>query len=181
MSLIIGIGGASRSGKTSLARRLARRLRKIGSCVVLHQDDYIRPIPEIPLIRGEIDWEHPDSLDYAQLRDLVEAASIAKDFVIVEGFMLYPDKELTAMCDVHFFCEIDKATFLKRRRKDHRYGIDAEWYIEHVWDAFLKHGQPPPELEVYRLCKADNVMDILRASGKIKRDEITPEPTQPEP
>ena len=125
MGLVIGIGGASRSGKTSLANRLQNKLLAYGTCTVLHQDDYIRPIPEIPLIRGEVDWEHPDSLDYPHLRSLVRDAAAAHDFVIVEGFMLYPDPELTALCDVHVFCEIDKETFLERRRKDHRYGIDA--------------------------------------------------------
>jgi len=56
--MVIGIGGVSNAGKTTLATRLAKQLEP-HRVKVLCQDDFAKTLAEIPLIRGHMDWETP--------------------------------------------------------------------------------------------------------------------------
>jgi hypothetical protein len=44
------------------------------------------------------------------------------------------------------FVEIDKETFLKRKARDLRWGKEPRWYMEHIWDSYLKFGLVPEML-----------------------------------
>ncbi|OAA44260.1 nicotinamide riboside kinase 1 [Metarhizium rileyi] len=59
-SLIVGISGPSSSGKTTLARLL----RDIfPNTFILHQDDFYKPEPELPVKEGLLDWDCVGALD----------------------------------------------------------------------------------------------------------------------
>ena len=67
--MIIGIGGVSRSGKSTLAALIYRLYTEGGqTAIVLAQDDFVFPTEQIPKIRNgseeEIDWEIPESIDF---------------------------------------------------------------------------------------------------------------------
>ena len=91
--MIIGIGGVSRAGKTSLALQIEKWYES-GSVKILHQDDFIRPIEKMPLVKGHIDWEHPDSYDFVGLVKTIKKERKKFDIVVVEGLMVFGNQLL---------------------------------------------------------------------------------------
>lgn len=68
-TILIGVGGASCSGKTTLAKHLVRILPR---CLLLHQDDYAPPEEDIPLhpVHGVKDWDAPSTaIEWPRLRE----------------------------------------------------------------------------------------------------------------
>lgn len=63
-TLIVGISGASSSGKTTLARLL----RDVWSnTIILHEDDFYWPDDKIPIKNGVQDWDCIEALDVHRL------------------------------------------------------------------------------------------------------------------
>jgi hypothetical protein len=52
---------------------------------------------------------------------------------------------MNKLYDRKLFVEIDRDTFMKRKHFDFRWGKEPDWYIEHIWESFLKYGQPPQD------------------------------------
>lgn len=136
---IIGIGGVSRAGKTSLAERIPSFLQG-RRCIVFHQDDFVSPEEKIPLIRDRIDWESPQSLDLEKFKISIIQATLSHDWVIAEGLMAFYSKDLVQLYDKKMFVSISYETFLARRKKETRWGEEPDWYIQHVWDSYQKMG-----------------------------------------
>src|SRR5213083_1547887 len=113
--LIIGIAGGSGSGKSTVARGVARAL-DTGSVAFLDMDAYYINFAHLPLEeRRAINWDHPDAFDWdllvAQLMRLVSGHPIDKpvydflshtrsdrtvvvppaDVVVVDGILLFSD------------------------------------------------------------------------------------------
>lgn len=154
MGKIIGIGGVSRAGKTSLAQHINdwfpdKRVK------ILHQDDFINPIPKIPLIKGQTDWEIPESLDFIAFRDEILYAKDKYDYVLAEGLMVYWNPEVCQLFDKKIFIEISKNTFLNRKTLDQRWENEPNWYIEHIWQSHFKYGRVPEQMR-----------DVLCMSGE---------------
>lgn len=145
--LVIGIGGVSRSGKTSLAKRIASWY---ADAVVLHQDDFIVPESQIPRISCgadvHIDWEVPESIDFKWLQSAILAALARQQTVVVEGLFAFHAPEISALYDRKIFLHISQATFKKRKAEDLRWGKEPDWYIAHIWNAYLKYGTLPSDL-----------------------------------
>ncbi|MEQ9467646.1 MAG: hypothetical protein RLN88_09550 [Ekhidna sp.] len=140
MAHIIGIGGASRSGKSTLARKLKEALAP-KQVLLLDMDNYVFPENEVPHIQGHPDWEVPESIDYEWVIATIDDNEPDYDFIIVEGILAFANETLRARYDLTVFMEISKATYVKRRKLETRWGKDPEWYIEYVWEAHLKYGQ----------------------------------------
>jgi len=141
--MIIGIGGCSRSGKTQLAQQLAEAVGKgVQSALVIHQDDFVLDPAFIPKIKKHINWEIPESIDFARFRHAIRRAHRAHDIVIVEGLLVYHDPQITALFDELIFLEIEEATFDARKKRDDRWP-EPKWYREHIWASFLQYGQAP--------------------------------------
>jgi uridine kinase len=139
--MIIGIGGVSRSGKSNLALQIRNLFLHHGKNVqIISQDDYVHPEEKIPLIHGRVDWECPESIDFQKLREAVMDASRLFDHVIIEGLFAYSDPETNGLYDIQFFMEISRPVFLKRKSVDHRWGNEPSWYIDHIWESYLKYG-----------------------------------------
>lgn len=169
--MIIGIGGVSRSGKTTLAKRLARHFRKKGhSAILLHQDEFVFPEDQIPRIRDKVDWEHPGSIDFERLRQAILAHSQTNDVVIVEGLMAFFDERINALYDKCFFVEIDKATFVRRKSEDLRWGKEPDWYIEHIWDSFQRFGMPVQSLPEMCVLSGKQAPDWNQVMGFLIQD-----------
>ena len=141
--MIIGIGGVSRAGKTSLAFRLRDCLSGLGyRCFILHQDDYVTPKAGIPRIRHKTDWEDPSSLDFARFKNLIHIAANNNDIVIVEGILIFHDVSLVEKMKKHVMVEISWETFYKRKQTDFRWETEVapDWYLKHIWDQHHKNG-----------------------------------------
>ncbi len=141
--LIIGIAGGTGSGKTTVARNVARALHT-ESVAFIDMDAYYRNFAHLPFEeRRKVNWDHPDAFDWDllidQLTRLVAGESINKpvyDFVthtrseqtlvvpparvvVIDGILLFADQRIRGLCDVKVFVEADADVRLIRRiRRD---------------------------------------------------------------
>lgn len=140
--MVIGIGGVSRSGKSTLARQMARQFEAAGAAVlVLDQDDYTLPEAALPRVKGRADWDQPASMDFVRLRERIVSAGSCYDVILVEGILVFYDGVLNGLFDKRIFIDMDKRLFMERRRAETRWGKEPEWYLEHVWKAHLRYGR----------------------------------------
>jgi len=141
-AMIIAIGGVSTAGKTTLAKQLREHFHDY-KVITLCQDDFVKPVDEIPVIQNRVDWEHPDSIDHERFMSAIIAEKNENDIVIAEGLMIYWHQPLLKYFDKRIFVEVDHATFLHRKAKDNRWGHEPDWYINHIWKNYLLFGKPP--------------------------------------
>lgn len=140
--MIIGIGGVSRSGKTSLAFLIKKMAEKRGeTAVVISQDDFVFAEHLIPKIRHRVDWECPESIDFQRYRNDIIEKKTDYQHVITEGLLNFWDAETAALFDRRLLTVIKKDQFLKRRLQEKRWGFEPKWFIEHVWRSHFKYGQ----------------------------------------
>ena len=137
--MIIGIGGISRAGKSMMAETVLGLYPDI-QVSELSQDDYVIPEAEIPRIRGEIDWECPESMDFDRFRRALVTAHQRADMVIGEGILVFYESRLNRMFDRRIFITISESTFRLRKVKDLRWGPFPEWYVDHIWESYQKFG-----------------------------------------
>ena len=142
-SLVIGVAGGTGSGKTSVTQKIVQHL-DISEVVVIAQDSYYRDISAFGgLTPEEVNFDHPDSLEtnllVRQLQDLKSGKSIDQpiyDFtthrrleetkrvsptsiIIVEGILLFVERELRDLMEIKIFIDADADERLVRRiRRD---------------------------------------------------------------
>lgn len=143
MTLVVGIAGATGSGKTTVARRLTESLPR-GSVALLQHDSYYRDRADLTYEqRCELNFDHPDSLETSlmvehlqQLRAGKSARVPIYDFtthrrrtetvrlepgavVVVEGILVLADPDLRQMFDIKVFVDTDADIRVFRRiRRD---------------------------------------------------------------
>jgi len=157
--MIIGIGGISRSGKSSMAA-LIKGLYPKKKVSIFCQDDFVFPVSKIPKINGEVDWECPESIDFGYFHCALEEASFVNDIVITEGLLVFNKPEIISLLDKKIFISISEKVFRKRKITDTRWGSFPDWYVDHIWGSFLKYGK----IEY-------GIRDFLYVSGEKKFDE----------
>ncbi len=164
--MIIGIGGVSRSGKSKLATEICNYFRGLDkTAVILVQDDFVKPLRDIPKIKTETDWEHPASLRHAVLRQTLAFYTLHFDVIILDGFLAFYDPDLVEKYDLKFFVEIPKALFLKRKAEDKRWGEIPEWYFEHIWLSYERYGIPDDLDSNYHRLSGEQSYDVSALLG----------------
>ncbi|MEM9858996.1 MAG: hypothetical protein AAF843_16680 [Bacteroidota bacterium] len=160
--MIIGIGGSSRSGKSSLASSLAAALTE---SKVLSLDNYAFSEIHLPRIRDRFNWEIPEAYDFDELIADVEKSRQSYANVIVEGILIFCESKLTDLLDKRIFLNISKSTFASRRADEERWGAEPDWFIDYVWSSYLKHGQmeSPQNYIVLDGEKPINMSDLIAA------------------
>lgn len=143
-SLCIAIGGLSRSGKTFLSEMLAGHLK---DSVIIHQDAFIPDEKDIPRIQDHIDWERPESIDWKAFENAIVMAGNSYSYVIVEGLFVFWNKKINSLYDRHIFISLSKPEFVTRKKKDLRWGVEPDWYIEHIWQSHLLYGTLPSSIQ----------------------------------
>lgn len=137
--LIIGFAGGSGSGKTTIARAVARAIGP-DHVVLIEHDSYYRDQSDIPFeVRAKTNFDHPDALEsellVAHLKELLAGRPIEKpvyDFtvharksetvtvhplpvVIVEGILVLVEPELRDLMDLKIYVDTDADVRLLRR------------------------------------------------------------------
>ncbi|EKD54521.1 MAG: hypothetical protein ACD_60C00076G0012 [uncultured bacterium] len=140
-TIIIGISGASASGKSLLASTIVNELGS-NQVVVISEDAYYKDHSNIPFEeRAAINYDHPNSLDhellYQHLLQLQagkpvevpiynhsmhirekETRTIGQHTIIVlEGILLFVEKSLRELMDIRIFMETALDICLIRRMK----------------------------------------------------------------
>ncbi len=141
--LILGIGGGTGAGKTTIAREVVGDL-PAGAVTLIEHDAYYRDRPDLTLEeRTQLNYDHPDSLDNTLLikhLDLLAAGQPIErpnyDFVnhrrkpettrvsptrviVVEGILIFAEPELRQRMDIKIFVDTPADIRLLRRiRRD---------------------------------------------------------------
>ena len=136
---IIGIAGGSGSGKTTLVDGILSRIPR-EEIAILPQDAYYKDNSDIPLEdRFKLNYDHPNSFDtdlmIQHIRQLKKGKSIYRpvyDFtihnrteetvlvqpskvIIVEGILIFENKELLDLLDIKVFIDTDADVRIIRR------------------------------------------------------------------
>ena len=140
-TIIIGISGASASGKSLLANTI---VNEIGSerVVVISEDSYYKHLPDLSFEeRSKMNFDHPDAFDHELLLQHLTELRIGKsieipcyDFnlhlrkttsrhigqhriIVLEGILLFVDPALREAMDIRIFMDTPLDTCLIRRLK----------------------------------------------------------------
>ncbi len=142
--IIIGIAGGTASGKTTLAKRLFAQFGN--DAVMLSHDFYYKNRLDLPLSeRAKLNYDHPDAfetqLTIKHLLELKAGHSIihptydycnhkrndawqpmdAKRIIILEGILIFENKELCDLMDLRLFVDTDAdIRFIRRLVRDVR-------------------------------------------------------------
>lgn len=139
--LIIGIGGGTGSGKTTVVNQIVSEFPK-GEVQVISQDSYYKDTSHLTFEdRCKINFDHPQSIDFklleTHLKDLKKGKNInqpvysfkthnrtgdttltePKKVIIVEGILILSNTQLRSIFDVKIFVHADSDERLIRRLK----------------------------------------------------------------
>jgi len=137
--LVIGIGGGSGSGKTTIAQSIVESIGHDEVTLIQH-DAYYRDQTHLPIEeRAKLNYDHPDSMEsdllVAHLRDLVAGKAIERpvyDFtvhnraaetvrvepkqaIIVEGILVLSEPSLREVMDLKVYVDTDADLRIARR------------------------------------------------------------------
>jgi len=137
-TIIIGIAGGSGSGKTTVVKRIMEQLTH-SEIAVISQDHYYRDNADVPETERQlINFDHPDAIDFEllvqHLRHIKAGQTIEepvydyisstrgnqtitvnpRHVVIVEGILLFTDRQVLELCDIKVFVDADADDRLMR-------------------------------------------------------------------
>ena len=164
--MVIGIAGGTGSGKTTITKRLIERFG--GDVSVIHHDNYYKAHHDMPYEeRALLNYDHPDSFDtdmlIEHLKLLKQGQSVecpVYDYsihdrtdrtitirptrvIIVEGILIYENRELCDQMDIKIFVDADAdVRILRRIVRDVR---DRGRSLESVINQYLSTVKPMHE------------------------------------
>ena len=164
--MVIGIAGGTGSGKTTITRRLIERFG--GDVSVIHHDNYYKAHHNMPYEeRALLNYDHPDAFDtdmlIEHLKLLKQGQSVqcpVYDYsihdrtektvtirptrvIIVEGILIYENRELCDQMDIKIFVDADAdVRILRRIVRDVR---DRGRSLESVINQYLSTVKPMHE------------------------------------
>lgn len=163
---VVGISGATCSGKTTLAENLHKMLPQ---SVIVSQDDYFFPVDSSSHVKiealGHLNWEIMTALDMNSMRSDVqsilsqdpssvklptkakrsalssaESAATFPNILILEGFLLLNDQALSSLCDLRYYITLTREQCWARRQVRAYDPPDVPGYFDLVvWPEYEKH------------------------------------------
>ena len=164
--MVIGIAGGTGSGKTTITRRLMQRFGNDVS--VIYHDNYYKAHHNMPYEeRAKLNYDQPDAFDTDQLIEAVRALKKGRSVIcpvydysihdrsektvtvkpakviIVEGILIFENKELCSLMDIKVFVDADAdVRILRRIVRDVR---DRGRSLESVVNQYLNTVKPMHE------------------------------------
>ncbi|KON28414.1 uridine kinase [miscellaneous Crenarchaeota group archaeon SMTZ-80] len=141
--ILIGISGASGSGKTLVAQNIYNRLGS-ENLVIIQEDSYYKDLSDIPFNeRADKNFDHPHAFDhdllYKQLCDLLAGKTIFHPIydynthsrraetravephaiIVLEGILILNDQNLCNLMDIKVFIDTEPdICFIRRLKRD---------------------------------------------------------------
>ena len=141
--ILIGIAGGTGSGKTSVARSLAKAFGD-NEVALIEQDSYYYDLSHLPMDeREQVNFDHPDSIDFksmaGDINELLNGNPIdiplydyhthsrsnehihfeGNHIVILEGILGLYDEDLRRMMDIKIFVDTaDDIRIIRRMKRD---------------------------------------------------------------
>ena len=164
--MVIGIAGGTGSGKTTITKRLIERFG--GDVSVIHHDNYYKAHHSMPYEeRALLNYDHPDAFDTDMLIEHLKLLKQGKSVqcpvydysihdrteetitirptrvIIVEGILIYENRELCDQMDIKIFVDADAdVRILRRIVRDVR---DRGRSLESVINQYLSTVKPMHE------------------------------------
>ena len=164
--MVIGIAGGTGSGKTTITRKLMQRFGADVS--VIYHDNYYKAHHNMPYEeRAKLNYDQPDAFDTDQLIEAVRALKKGRSVicpvydysihdrsektvtvkparvVIVEGILIFENRELCSLMDIKVFVDADAdVRILRRIVRDVR---DRGRSLESVVNQYLNTVKPMHE------------------------------------
>ena len=139
--LILGIGGGTGSGKTTVVNQIIKELPQ-GEVAVISQDSYYKDLSHLTTEkRSEVNFDHPKAIDFDLLAEhlllLKKNVAIAQPVysfknhnrtketqfteptkvILVEGILILTDPKIRELLDIKVFVQADSDERLIRRLK----------------------------------------------------------------
>ena len=162
--IIIGVAGGTASGKTTVSRKI---LQTVGAnhIAYIDHDAYYRDLSHLPLEeRQKVNFDHPDSLEnelmIAHLQALLRGQTVdipvydfaqyirtsqlnrveSRRVILVEGILIFVDKELREMMDVKIYVDAPPdLRFIRRLKRDI---AERGRSVNHVIEQYLETVRP---------------------------------------
>lgn len=140
-TIIIGISGASASGKSLLANTIVNELGS-DQVVIISEDSYYKDHSDMPFEeRAKVNYDHPDSFDHQLLHQHLEQLQQGKTIevptynhsqhirekatrpigqhtiIVLEGILLFVEPALRELMDIRIYMETSLDICLIRRLK----------------------------------------------------------------
>lgn len=144
---LISIAGGSGTGKSTICYKLLDDYPDLFE--VINLDDYQKKNtePNLPMINGKINWDHPDIIDWQKLLNdvrklqglhvitievwshrsnpdyhkhgqMIERSIYPKPYLLLEGYMALYHKELNKLYVKKYYLDLDEVTRKRRRGKN---------------------------------------------------------------
>lgn len=165
--MIIGIGGCSNSGKSALAEQIDN-FYTVKKVKVLCRDDFVKRRDFLSTINEHVNWEIPSTIKFDEYLSAVKKASFENDLVICEGLFAFWFEELNELYDKKIFLEMSEKEFKHRKQSDLRWGKEPDWYIEHIWQSYLKYGQYNLHEKDVLFLNAEEKIDLMQVISFIE-------------
>ncbi|XP_052404063.1 nicotinamide riboside kinase 1 [Carassius gibelio] len=180
--LILGIGGMTNGGKTTLSKSLQELLQN--SCVI-SQDNFFKDDSVVPVdVNGFKQYDTLDALHMDRMmadtglwqedphsfmtsRGLAVKSTASEPsnvfILIVEGFLIFNHKPLNSLFNKRYFLQIPYETCRERRSSRVYVPPDPPGYFDgYVWPMYLKN----------RKAMEETVNDIVFLDGTQKRETL---------
>jgi uridine kinase len=170
--ILIGICGASGSGKTLVTKNIYERLGS-PDVVIIQEDSYYKDLSEIPFdARTGKNFDHPDSFDHRlliqQIKELLAGNTISHPvydytthtrlketrqigphrLIFLEGILILSEPELRDLMDIKVYVDTDPDICfirrLKRDIKERKRSVDSviTQYMETVRPGYFQFIEP---------------------------------------
>lgn len=147
--IVIGISGATNGGKTTLCDKLCD---VYPGCKVMCMDDFYwgdehENHIHLPQFDGYANWEVETSVDFVTMvnevrswKEKVVNGEIKTPILLVEGIMIFNNKELSSEFNKKYFLTLDKEVCWRRRKSRLYEPPEPEGYYDAIcWPEYVRN------------------------------------------